>query len=60
MIWHQNKKFNYQEDFIQSSYLSGCFLLLDPKAFKFVNGFDEKFFLHMEDADLVRKDINHR
>ena len=34
---------------------SGCFMLIDLKKFKNVNGFDEKFFLYFEDSDLCLK-----
>lgn len=35
--------------------LSGCFLAVRSEAFRQVNGFDEKFFMYMEDIDLVRR-----
>lgn len=35
--------------------LSGCFLAVKTSVFKDINGFDEKFFLYMEDVDLVRR-----
>lgn len=35
-------------------YLSGCCMLIRSQAFKFVSGFDERFFLYLEDADLTR------
>jgi len=31
--------------------VSGCFMLFDKKTFKKINGFDEKFFLYLEDLD---------
>jgi GT2 family glycosyltransferase len=41
--------------------ISGCFLFLRTKAFKDINGFDERFFMYMEDVDLVRRiSINSR
>ena len=52
---HKNKNFNYLKDIIPASYLSGCFLLIKSYTFKEVNGFSEAFFLHLEDADFVRK-----
>jgi len=35
--------------------LSGCFLLTRTKTIKQIDGFDERFFLYMEDVDLVRR-----
>lgn len=36
-------------------YLSGCCMIIQHKAFVYIGGFDEKFFLYLEDADLTRK-----
>lgn len=35
-------------------YLSGCCMLFRTDAFKEINGFDEHFFLYLEDADITR------
>jgi GT2 family glycosyltransferase len=35
-------------------YLSGCCMLMRSSAFMNVGGFDERFFLYLEDADLTR------
>ena len=35
-------------------YLSGCCMVLRHAAFQRVGGFDERFFLYLEDADLTR------
>lgn len=35
--------------------LSGCFLLVRRSAIEKVGGFDERFFMYMEDIDLVRR-----
>lgn len=35
--------------------LSGCFLVVRSKIFKLLGGFDERFFMYMEDVDLVRR-----
>lgn len=35
--------------------LSGCFLLAKSSALHEVGGFDERFFMYMEDVDLVRR-----
>ena len=52
---HKNKQFNYNIDCIKSTYLSGCFLLIKPHVYRKVGGFSKEFFLHLEDADIVRK-----
>lgn len=35
--------------------LSGCFLLVRTQALIAIGGFDERFFMYMEDVDLVRR-----
>lgn len=51
---HINYYINYQKDKIKSSYLSGCFLIVKSECFYNVNGFDKRYFLHLEDADFTR------
>ncbi len=53
-INHINLKKNYLTQKIESTYLSGCFLIVKAKIFKMINGFDPQYFLHLEDADLTR------
>lgn len=36
-------------------YISGCFQLYKTKDFIKVNGFDERYFMYMEDVDICRK-----
>lgn len=36
-------------------YASGCFMLFRTNIFKKLNGFDEKFFMYLEDADITRR-----
>ncbi|WP_026775575.1 glycosyltransferase family 2 protein [Polaribacter sp. Hel_I_88] len=36
-------------------FIHGCFMLFKTKDFKLIKGFDERFFLYMEDADICRK-----
>ena len=45
---------NYLEDF-EACYLSGCCMIIPTNFFIKVSGFDENFFLYLEDADLTRK-----
>ena len=56
--FHKNKQFDYRSTFIKSSYLSGCFLLIKANVYKSIKGFNETFFLHFEDADIVRRCSN--
>ncbi len=51
----KSQEFDYTKDIIQSTYLSGCFLITKIWAYSKINGFDETFFLHLEDADIVRR-----
>ncbi len=55
IIKHQNRDKNYSSEEISSQYLSGCFLLIKASCFFAVRGFDMRFFLHLEDADFVRR-----
>ncbi|QRN85538.1 glycosyltransferase family 2 protein [Clostridia bacterium] len=36
-------------------YASGCFMLFRTECFQLVEGFDERFFLYLEDADISRR-----
>jgi GT2 family glycosyltransferase len=51
--WYVMADQNYQEVF-EAPYLSGCCMLLRSDAFCRVGGFDERYFLYLEDADLTR------
>ena len=53
--WHRNLDCDYVADCIESAYLSGCFLLIPSYYYHMVGGFSEKYFLHLEDADIVRR-----
>lgn len=39
--------------------LSGCFLLVRSRLFAKLNGFDERYFMYLEDVDLVRRIGDH-
>ena len=43
-----------EKQLINCEYLSGCFLVIRAKIFIKINGFDERYFLHFEDADITR------
>lgn len=51
---HVNAMRNYKKEKIQSSYLSGCFLIIKSTIYTKVKGFDNRYFLHLEDADFTR------
>lgn len=36
-------------------YLTGCFMLFNSRIIKTIQGFDTKFFLYLEDADITRR-----
>ena len=54
-VWHKNLGINYKTSCIASPYLSGCFLIIPSRFYFMVGGFCPRFFLHLEDADLVRR-----
>ena len=51
--WYVMADFNYQDVF-EAQYLSGCCMLMRSDAFRAVGGFDDRYFLYLEDADLTR------
>lgn len=52
--WYVMAGENYESVF-DVPYLSGCCMLIRSDAFLAVGGFDSRFFLYLEDADITRK-----
>jgi GT2 family glycosyltransferase len=53
----QNNKAKKQEQF-DVDWLTGSFVLMPRKVYEVVNGFDEDYFLYVEDVDLCRRIAN--
>ena len=52
--WYVMADQDYQQVF-DVPYLSGCCMLIRSDAFERVGGFDERYFLYLEDADITRE-----
>ena len=52
---NQNRYRNYKSEIINCSFLSGCFLAIPTEIYSEIGGFSKKYFLHFEDADIVRR-----
>ena len=52
---NQNRFINYQKNIISAEFLSGCFLAFPSEIYSKIGGFSRKYFLHFEDADIVRR-----
>jgi GT2 family glycosyltransferase len=52
--WFAMSDADYSMPF-SAPYLSGCCMVMRRSAFVAVKGFDERFFLYLEDADLTRR-----
>ena len=51
--WYTMADADYNQ-VIESSYLSGCCMVIRSEAFRRSGGFDERYFLYLEDADITR------
>lgn len=49
------QKKSYSDDPFCIDFCTGCFMLIRTKIFKKLKGFDERFFMYLEDADLSRR-----
>lgn len=55
IIRYEYRDKDYNSIMYDIPYLSGCFMFIRTSELKLVGGFDERYFLHMEDADLSRR-----
>jgi Predicted glycosyltransferases len=53
-FWFQMRYTGYDREFVVP-YASGCFMFYRGEILRRLGGFDEAFFLHMEDADISRR-----
>ena len=54
----KNRFPNKKDKHMVAPFLSGCFMLCKTASLKKIHGFDERFFLYMEDIDLSRRLFN--
>ena len=54
LTWYDMKLFDYARP-VYAPFLSGCFMFTRRGVLESVGGFDERFFLYMEDVDLCRR-----
>ena len=52
---HIHLNMSYRSMILSSTYLSGCFMAFTPNIYSSLQGFDKRFFLHLEDADITRR-----
>lgn len=55
--YFEMRETGYDKEF-EIEYATGCFMFFRTEIFKKINGFDENFFLYLEDADITRR-VNH-
>ena len=54
LSFNQSRRRDYFSVF-SVPYLSGCFLVFPSHVFASIGGFSDRYFLHLEDADIVRR-----
>ena len=54
-FWYEMRDLAYKKDIVESTYLSGAFMLCRTAILNKINWFDERFFMYLEDADLTRR-----
>lgn len=53
--FYKEYAYNHDMKFFSNHCYSGCFLVIKTDKLISLNGFDERFFLYMEDMDLIRR-----
>lgn len=53
-VRYELRFFSYNKE-VEIPVLSGCFMIIRTSVLKRVNGFDEQFFMYLEDVDLCRR-----
>ena len=54
-----NYFFDYGKSYINAPSISGAFIFIRKEIFKLINGFDERYFMYMEDFDLSLRIREH-
>ncbi len=49
------RDYDYEQPMHNVEFMTGCFMLMKTQAVKTVGGFDEHYFMYVEDADLTRR-----
>tara|TARA_Y100000589_G_C26972823_1_gene555295 strand:- start:53 stop:781 length:729 start_codon:yes stop_codon:yes gene_type:complete len=55
VLGFDSKDYAVGEDLISPNWLAGMFLLMRTEDFNHVDGFDEKYFMYLEDVDICRR-----
>lgn len=54
------QKIDFSKDFMPTDIVTGACLMIEKRLFEKLGGFDEKFFMYLEDDDLCRRLINQK
>jgi len=54
LAYYEMKDVGYEAK-VEVPYASGCFMMFRRKDFERIGGFDESFFMYLEDADITRR-----
>lgn len=53
----EHRNYSYNEKIKNIPFCTGCFMFFRTHILKKLNGFDERFFMYLEDADLSRRSL---
>ncbi len=48
-------RFTNYDNIMEVPFIIGCFMIFDTSLFKKIGGFDERFFMYLEDVDICRR-----